>query len=108
LFVGVGQRQDARVGPQAAEQRDAEWIAAVADEPAGDGDLRQTGERALLARAWLAGYTSASSCCASIRRTKKSRKPSRLAMNSSCALRSSSPAGVGASAVSNRRALTGA
>src|SRR5262249_43405198 len=54
LLIGVGEREQARIGPRAAEERDAERVPTVADEPAGDGHLRQTGERALLTAARLA------------------------------------------------------
>src|SRR5437762_12447785 len=54
LLVGIREREDAAVAPEAAEERDAERIAAAADEAAWNGDLRQAGERALLARARLA------------------------------------------------------
>src|SRR5256885_15676463 len=50
LLVGIREREDAAVAPEAAEERDAERIAAAADEAAWDGDLRQGGERALLGR----------------------------------------------------------
>src|SRR5262249_2933713 len=54
LLVRIGQREEPRISPRPAEQRDAERIPAVADEAARYGDLRQPGERALLARARLA------------------------------------------------------
>ena len=124
-LVGGADLQQALIVPQAAEERNADGIAA-ADEAGGHRDLRQPGRRALLARARLAAVALEPAFVRvrprQVRRIQQrvelllrpsgrrtaARNASRPATNRCVASSSAAPAGVGRSASSNRRALTGA